>query len=54
MESKPCYNPREPFEYDMNDFPDSVEERYMDILIDQLHEIAEHYLNEHESKSNRS
>jgi len=49
MKSKPCYNLDEPFKYDMTDFPDSVEERYMDILIDHLHEIAEHYLNEHES-----
>ena len=50
MESKHCYNLNEPFEYDMSDFPDSVEERYMDILIDQLHDIAENYLNEYEKK----
>tara|TARA_B100001996_G_scaffold162592_1_gene124001 strand:- start:169 stop:330 length:162 start_codon:yes stop_codon:yes gene_type:complete len=53
MESKHCYNLNEPFEYDMTDFPDSVEERYMDILIDQLHDIAENYLKEYES-TNRS
>ena len=49
MDSDTCYNLNDPYEYDMTDFPDSIEERYMDILIDQLHEIAEHYLNEHES-----
>ena len=53
MDSSHCYNLSEPYEYDMTDFSDSIEERYMDILIDQLHDIAENYLKEYES-TNRS
>tara|TARA_B100000902_G_C27228257_1_gene873385 strand:+ start:136 stop:294 length:159 start_codon:yes stop_codon:yes gene_type:complete len=41
MDSKPCYNLNDPFEYDMTDFNENIEDRYVDMLIDQLHDIAE-------------
>ena len=36
MSRLPCYN-----ESDFYDFEQSMEEMYMDLLIDQLHEMAE-------------
>ena len=46
MKYDPCYNLNDPYEYDMTDFTESIEDRYVDMLIDQLHEMAEQYKNE--------
>ena len=39
MNFDPCYN-----ESDFYDFEQSMEEMYMDLLIDQLHEMADYSL----------